>query len=84
MPSACIECRFFHSLETPSEQKANLFGQCRRNPPLPLAPDGSNPAFPVTYSDLWCGEFVARLASEPLSVEPNPLSSEPAEGEPTP
>lgn len=77
MSSACMECRFFCSLET-TEGKETLYGLCRRNPPIPDPHNPGMSGFPTTYSDFWCGEFVARLASEPLAVITDLPSREPA------
>jgi hypothetical protein len=66
MGIACLDCRYFSANEKPANGKKKLPGECRRNPPT----GASKGVFPAVHSEMWCGEFVARLPATPLMVEP--------------
>ena len=89
MPNACIACRFFCAETAPVSDTDIVDGQCRRHPPKShYAGDDGGPlfvtSFPEVYSNMWCGDFVARLAAEPLAVYTDLPSDEPAESDPNP
>ena len=50
----CTDCRFFVEKERLSDE---VFGECRRRPPVTLQKGGDVGHWPVVEGGDWCGEF---------------------------
>lgn len=57
MALACSNCIYWQSYDDDNTTQ----GVCHRHPPTPLRSDGLQitSSFPVTRSDMWCGEHQA-------------------------